>query len=350
VNILITGNLGYIGGSVMQQLRNSYPDAVLIGYDTKFFPAVVADSEYLIDNLLDEQYQGDIRKFPAEILNNIDVIVHLAAISNDPMGSAFEQLTLQINHEATIRLAEKAKKAGVKKFIFASSCSVYGNTDESLRSETSSVAPLTVYAKSKVLAEDGLAALADKNFTVITLRFPTACGMSDCLRLDLVLNDFVAAAVTTQKISILSNGTPWRPLIDVKDMARGIHWAVAFDQADSPVYQIINVGSNNANFQIKELADAVANLLPAIEISVNENAPVDLRSYRVDFSLYQSLAAAEYQPQCQISDTITQLHEGLEKMSFKDRDFRQSGLIRLNHLNYLRQSNLLDADLYWKRA
>jgi len=166
-----------------------------------------------------------VRHPQPEILRGVDAIVHLAAISNDPMGKTFEEVTDAINFRASVELARQAKAAGVRSFVFASSCSMYGMADDTPRKETSPLNPLTAYAKSKVSTETELQKLADKSFRVTCLRFATACGMSDRLRLDLVVNDFVACAVTSKNITILSDGTPWRPLIHVKDMARAFDWA-----------------------------------------------------------------------------------------------------------------------------
>src|SRR5262249_34403879 len=160
------------------------------------------------------------------ILAGVDAVVHLAAISNDPIGHAYEEVTFDVNSRASVELARLAKDSGVGSFIFASSCSVYGSADDRPRTEQSELGPLTAYAKSKVRTEQGLRDLAGSGFRVTCLRFATACGMSDRLRLDLVLNDFVACALSAKRITVLSDGTPWRPLINVADMARAIEWAV----------------------------------------------------------------------------------------------------------------------------
>ncbi|RZK29215.1 MAG: SDR family oxidoreductase, partial [Hymenobacter sp.] len=224
--ILLTGNMGYVGPGVVQQLRQAFPTAELIGYDLGFFAHCLTGAERLPESRLDRQVFGDVRQVPAALLAGVDAVVHLAAISNDPMGKAYEEVTMEVNHQAGIELARQAKAAGVRAFVFASSCSIYGMGGEDAKTETSSVNPLTAYARSKVASEQDLAPLADDDFVVTCLRFATACGWSDRLRLDLVLNDFVASAVATGEISILSDGTPWRPLIHVRDMARAIEWAV----------------------------------------------------------------------------------------------------------------------------
>ena len=220
MKILITGNMGYVGPILVRRLRDSYPDADLIGLDMGYFGNCLSSTGILPECRVNRQHFADVRNFPAALLSGVDAVVYLAALSNDPLGHAFEEATLDINYRSCVRAAKMAKEAGVKSFVFASSCSVYGSAEDGARTEASPVNPLTAYAKSKVWTERDLAPLADGRFKVTCLRFATACGMSDRLRLDLVLNDFVAGAVASKKISILSDGTPWRPLIHVKDMAR----------------------------------------------------------------------------------------------------------------------------------
>jgi nucleoside-diphosphate-sugar epimerase len=205
MKILITGNLGYVGPWVTRQLRSRFPDAELVGIDMGFFAHCLTASGPLPEAQLDAQHYADIRRIQPDLLQDVEAIVHLAAISNDPMGKAYEEVTLDINYQAGIRLARFAKSAGVRSFVFASSCSVYGAAEDRPRTENSEVSPLTAYARSKVLTEEGLRELADSRFRVSCLRFATACGMSDRLRLDLVLNDFVACAVATRRIVVLSD-------------------------------------------------------------------------------------------------------------------------------------------------
>ena len=346
MKILITGNMGYIGPVLTQHLRLTYPNAELAGLDIGYFASCINGSDMLPECELDVQYFSDIRSFPVNILYGVDAIVHLAGISNDPIGNKFEQVTLDINHRASIDLAHKAKKSGVKSFVFASSCSMYGAADDRARTEESPLNPLTAYAKSKVYTEKDLNPLASKNFKVTCLRFSTACGMSDRLRLDLVLNDFVAAAVAAKRILILSDGSPWRPLINVKDMARAIDWAIQRDSDNGGSFLAVNVGSNDWNLQVKDLAEAVADIIHDIEISINKDAQPDKRSYRVNFDLFQKLAP-NHQPQYDLTATIKELKAGLEAINFNDTNFHDSRYIRFKVLNALCEKSLLNDQLEW---
>ena len=347
MKILVTGNMGYVGPLVLRRLRESHPQATLIGYDMGYFAHCLTGVSRLPESLADQQHFGDIRHVPEQILQGIDAIVHLCAISNDPMGATFEKVTLDINHRASINLAEKAKRAGVKKFVFASSCSVYGFAEGGPRREEDALNPLTAYAKSKVQTEQDLASLTSEAFTATCLRFATACGMSDRLRLDLVLNDFVAGALVSKHINILSDGTPWRPLIHVKDMARAIDWAVQRDRRDGGSFLTINVGSDAWNYQVKDLADAVANLVPNVEISINKDAQPDKRSYRVNFDKFFKLAQG-FLPMVDLQSAVKDLRDGLTAMRFVDQEFRTGELIRLVALKRLRESGQLTDDLVWK--
>lgn len=347
MKILITGNMGYIGPSVVRQLRESFPKAFLVGIDTGYFASCLTNPVIFPEACLDLQYFVDLRRLPENLFSGIDAVVHLAGISNDPIGNAFEKTTMDINYHASVELARRAKDAMVKSFVFASSCSVYGLADDAPRTEESSLNPLTAYAKSKIFFENELKKLADNNFKVTCLRLSTACGMSERLRLDLVLNDFVACAVTSKKISVLSDGTPWRPLIHIRDIARAAEWAIKRKPEESGNFLPINIGSAEWNYQVKDLARTVAEVVPDVEISINRNAPPDKRSYRVSFELFKRLAPKEYQPQVSLKSAIEELYGGLKAMSFDDINFRESNLIRLKVLRNLQDKGLLNENLEW---
>lgn len=338
--------MGYVGPGVVDQLRKAYPDATLIGYDMGYFASCLTNAAVLPESKLDMQLFGDVRTIDAEILTGVDAVVHLAAISNDPMGTRFEDITLDVNYKTSIAIAKLAKEAGVKNFVFASSCSMYGAASEKAKTEDAELNPLTAYARSKVFTEKELEPLAGDGFTVTCLRFATACGMSDRLRLDLVLNDFVAGAVTTGKINILSDGTPWRPLIHVKDMARAIEWAVTREASNGGEFLAVNTGSNEWNYQVTDLAEAVADVIPGTVVSINRNAAPDKRSYRVNFDLFKKLAP-NHQPVYTLNEAIQGLRDGLLEMDFKDGDFRNSLLMRLKVLTSLQESNKINEQLQW---
>ena len=346
MKILITGNMGYVGPGLVKQLRRTHPEACLIGVDNGYFAHCLTGVDRLPESRIDRQYFMDVRNIPDEILEGVDAIVHLAAISNDPMGKSYEEVTDEINHRSSVRLAEQARAAGVKRFVFASSCSVYGCAEGGPRSEDSELNPLTAYAKSKINTEKGLQSLAGDDFVVTCLRFATACGMSDRLRLDLVLNDFVAAALASGKISILSDGTPWRPLIHVDDMARAIDWAIVREGDHGGPFLAINAGSDEWNYQVKDLAEAVAEVVD-VEIEINKDAQSDKRSYQVSFARFKELAVG-YQPAVDLIAAIEGLRSGLERMNFQDEDFRNSQYIRLRVLAGLREKGLLNARLEWQ--
>lgn len=349
MKILIAGNLGYVGSVLIPHLRRVFPDAVLVGFDNGYFGHCLTNAHELPERYADVQLWGDIRDIGSDVLDGVDAVVQLSAVSNDPMGNRFEGVTEAINYEATRRLAELARAAGVSRFVFASSCSMYGFAAGGPRKETDELNPLTAYARSKVASERALSPLAGQDLTVTSLRFSTACGMSPRLRLDLVLNDFVACALAAGEITVLSDGTPWRPLIDVADMCRAIEWALLRDPARSGgAFLAVNVGADEWNHQVKDLAEAVAAEVPGTRVSINTSAPPDKRSYRVDFSLYRELAPG-HQPTTSLRQSIGALKDGLSAMKFDDRNFRASQFMRLKVLESHIGEGRLGEDLRWKR-
>jgi nucleoside-diphosphate-sugar epimerase len=339
--------MGYVGPCLLERLNMSNPESILIGYDTGFFAHCLTGANILPECRLDTQHFGDIRDLPADLLSSVDAVIHLAAISNDPMGDRFRDVTHDINYKASINLARIAKEAGVSRFVFASSCSVYGFAEGGARNEQAPLNPLTAYARSKIQTEEDLRLLADESFVVTSLRFATACGSSDRMRLDLVLNDFVAGAVAANEITVLSDGTPWRPLIHVKDMAIAIDWALKRPYTACDTFLALNAGSNDWNYQVRDLAESVASIISGVRVTINKDAPADKRSYQVDFSLYKKLAP-EHQPQMTLETAIEDLAQRLDSMRFSDRDFRNSRLMRLKVLTELQEQERLDSQLYWQ--
>jgi UDP-glucose 4-epimerase len=337
--------MGYVGPAVVRRLRATYPDAAIIGFDTGYFAHCMTGAPALPERRLSAQHFGDIRTIDPDLLVGCDAVVHLAAISNDPIGQRFEGITCEINQDSSVSLARAAAAVGVGNFVFASSCSVYGLADGPARREDDPLNPLTAYARSKIGAENALREL-DCDMTITCLRFATACGMSERLRLDLVLNDFVAGALTSGRISVLSDGTPWRPLIDVADMAVAIEWAVSRSPECGGRFLTVNAGTETANYQVRELAERVMAALPGTEVSINHNAPADSRSYRVDFSLYGRLAP-DHQPRVTLDESIARLIDGLRVMGFADREYRDSSLMRLRVIEDHVASGRLTEDLKW---
>jgi nucleoside-diphosphate-sugar epimerase len=330
--ILITGNMGYVGSVVVRHLRDRFKDADLTGLDSGLFAHCLTTSRRLPETLLTRQIFADVRDIDQHTLEQFDSIVHLAAVSNDPMGDSFAGPTMEINHRATVRLAALAAEAGVRNFVFASSCSVYGAGSTWSRRETDDVDPLTHYARSKVDAERQLVQIDQRDMKISCLRFATACGMSDRLRLDLVLNDFVANAFVSKHVAVLSDGTPWRPLISVSDMARAIEWAVVRPRDLGGDRLVVNVGADGWNYNIRRLAEAVTASRQDLTLSINEAAPSDRRSYRVDFGLFRQLAP-DHQPMATLEQTIDELFDGAQEMQLAEAGVEQRRYGRLQELN-----------------
>ena len=278
---------------------------------------------------IENQIYGDVRNFKDIDLRGFETIVYLATLSNDPIGKEFSKITHQINQVSAIKIAQIAKQNGIKKFIYASSCSVYGKGGNDIKKESDPLNPLTAYSKSKIYAEDELKKLSSCDFNVICLRFATACGYSDRLRLDLVLNDFVASAFFNNEIKLLSDGESWRPLIDVNDMALAIEWAIKESQNIEENFISLNIGSENWNFKIIELAQIVSKVLGNVPLKYSDKAFDDPRSYRVDFRLFKNLAP-NAQPKVKIEDCVKKLYLMIKNnISVEDYENKKVNQIKL---------------------
>lgn len=346
---LITGNLGYIGPVFSKFLKKIDPTIEITGYDVGFFTNSEIASEMGNDvPYVDKQIFGDVRDESKiyKYIDEADHVIHLAAISNDPMGQEFEKVTKEINQDSSLRIANIAIETGCKSFVFASSCSVYGIGNDSPRNENDPVNPLTAYAKSKVGTEESLKKIKNLNNTSLTcLRFATACGFSPNLRLDLVLNDFVATALASKEIKILSDGSPWRPLIDVEDMSRALYWASIRGLGNQ--FEILNTGSNLWNYQVCNLAYEVKKLVGKdVKVSINRNAAKDKRSYRVNFDKFLYMAD-NYSPKVSLEDSVKRLIHGIgvfsDRMTLEKRNY----LLRLYNLRKLKSSKKIDENLRW---
>lgn len=342
MKILLVGHRGYIGPVAACHLKAALPGCEVHGLDANWFSG--SEAAPFPDAAFASQRQADIRDLGPADFAGMDAVVALAAVSNDPLGKEFEDATANINSAAVLTAARAAREAGVARFVFASSCSMYGAGSDGLRKETDALNPLTAYARSKVATEAGLRGLAGDGFRITSLRFATACGASPMLRLDLVLNDFVATAIRTGRIEVLSDGSPWRPLIHVEDMARAIEWATMRGGDDLVE---VNVGSAAWTWQIGQLARDVAGVLGGVEVEINTSAAPDNRSYRVDFSRFARLAP-EHQPQKDFAAAVHELARLVRTMDFGASAIRDSRFIRLNVLRGHVRERRMDSDLRWR--
>lgn len=289
-NVLITGNLGYVGSVLIPLLKAKY-NVKLTGLDIGYFGHNLSSNGMLPECHLSVQYFKDIRKLDLDDLKGVDVLIHLAALSNDPIGNNFSNITEEINLQASKRLVQLCKRVGVQKLIFASSCSVYGAAGMAMKKEDSELNPLTAYARSKISFEEFLFDEVTDEFKAICLRFATACGPSPRLRLDLVLNDFVFSALKNGVIDVLSDGTPIRPLIDVRDMANAISWCIGADGTSN--FSCFNVGRLDSNYTVSDIANHVAEILTNVDIRIAKGAQPDQRSYAVDFTKFDEFSNGE---------------------------------------------------------
>jgi nucleoside-diphosphate-sugar epimerase len=348
MRILITGNMGYVGPVLGRFLRAAHPDAELIGVDAGFFGHSLTGADQLPEADYDRQIMADVRTLDSRLLDGVDAVVHLAALSNDAMGQEYAPTIDAINRAASLRLARLAARAGVKAFVFASSCAMYGAAVGPPRKERHPVNPLTAYARSKIGAEVDLRSADLGEMIVTSLRFATACGMSERLRLDTVLNDFVACAVTGGVVAVLADGSAWRSLIDVEDMARAIDWAIGRGVAQGGTWLAVNVGRSENTCQVRDLARAVQRVMPETRVAINHEVPSDKRSYQVDFALFRRLAPAA-QPVVSIDQSVARLVGGLARMRFTQADSRSSPYVRLVGLRQHIAAGRLGQDLRWVR-
>lgn len=342
MKVLITGDRGYIGTVLTQFLRKrSYE---VVGYDTDYNSGCEIydfDSEYF-------QITKDIRDVAPEDVQGVTAIIHLASLSNDPLGELSPQFTEKINLNGTLNLAHLAKKAGVSRFIYSSSQSMYGisDTDEELEEDNSRKNPLTTYARTKWEAECQLKELCDEDFTVVCFRPSTVFGVSPRLRCDIVFNNFVACAYTTGKIEIKSDGTPWRPVVHVRDVCSA--FIAGLEAPESLVAnQSFNVGIPDGNFTVRELAEAAQKVVAGSALTFTGEHGHDSRTYKVSFKKILTLLKDYYHPEWDLIRGGKELVECFEKVGFSEDDFRGRTCNRLAQLNYLIQSNQINNDLYW---
>src|SRR5680860_400866 len=339
VRVLITGHDGYIGSVMTPFLRGTGHEVV--GLDSFLFseclhgpatPAVPA-------------VRVDLRDVEPAHLEGIDAVVHLAALSNDPVGDLEPEHTYDINHHASVRLAEVAKAAGVQRFLYSSSCSIYGTSGvEGLVDETAPMAPVTPYAESKVRVEDDLHALADSSFSPVSMRNATAYGWSPRLRCDLVLNDLVARAMLTGEVLVLSDGTPWRPIVHIEDISRA--FAAALDADRDAIHdQALHVGDEGENYQAREIAEIVADTVPDSKVLITGEAGADPRSYRVGFAKIREHLPT-FAPQWTARRGAAELYDAYRRYGLTVEQHAEV-YKRLPWLLQLRDEGRLDATLRW---
>lgn len=342
MRVLVTGHNGYIGSVMIPQLVSAGHEVT--GFDTFFFEdCTLGDHQDRVPAL-----RKDIRDVQLADLQGVDAIIHLAALCNDPLGDLHAGWTHDINHQASIRLARLARDAGVRRFLYASSCSMYGSAgSDDILTEEAPLRPLTAYATSKVRTEEDLVPLADHSFSPVFMRNATAYGLSPRLRADVVLNNFVCWAHTTGRIRILSDGTPWRPIVHVEDIARAFVAALGAPR-DAIHCQAFNVGATGENYQVRELAEIVRDAVPGCTLEYASAAGPDPRSYRVDFGKL-TRTFPDLKPQWNASFGAKDLYAALQEARVALADFQGRKYIRLAQIKHLLASDRLDSTLRWAR-
>lgn len=339
MKLLITGSDGYIGmqlGRVLMQHGYS-----VVGLDTGFYNESVLYKGFAE---LPKVIHKDIRAIAPGDLTGIDAVIHLAELSNDSLGKIDPKVTYEINHQGTVALAKKAKNAGIRTFIYFSSCSVYGASDL-VSSEKSAAHPLTEYAKCKVLNEHALSEMADQNFSPVFLRNATAYGPSPHMRFDLVINNLCGLAFTTKQIAMESDGMPWRPFVHVLDICEAVRCVL-----EAPVKiihnEIFNVGDTNANYQIKDIANIISECMPTCSVTLNKQG-VDKRNYKVNFHKINSKLPG-FSCTRTVRTGIVELLDLFKKIHLKKDIFLSKNFYRIRQIEFLRNTNAINSDLFWE--
>lgn len=341
MRVLVTGNQGYIGSVLTKMLI--YEGYEVVGLDTNFYEGISHD------NVKIKQIKKDIRNIELDDIKNVDAIIHLAALSNDPLGEFNKELTKEINFKATIKFAQLAKQAGVKRFVYASSQSMYGisNIEDELDEDNSEKNPLTEYAKTKWDAELELKKLNSEDFIVVCFRPSTVFGASPKLRCDIVYNNLVACGYTTGKIEIKSDGSPWRPVVHVKDVSNAFIAGLKAP-AELVANESFNVGIENGNYTVRELAESAQKVVGKCEL-VFTGEHVDNRTYKVSFKKILSVLKDYYKPEWDLIKGGRELVEFFNKIGFNEEMFRGRQCNRLAQLKYLINNDKLNQNFYWKR-
>jgi nucleoside-diphosphate-sugar epimerase len=337
--VLVTGHNGYIGSVMVPVfLKAGYE---VIGYDTGYF----RECTLVPDTCQVPAISKDIRDLSPQDLQGFYAVVHLAALSNDPIGNLRQNWTEEINHQSSVRLAELAKAAGVKRFLFSSSCIMYGMSSAEVVNEESPLDPKTEYARSKVKSERAISALAADGFSPVFLRNGTIYGLSPHMRFDTVFNDLMGAAVTTGKVIVYSDGKPWRPVIHVKDVARA--FLTVLQAPTAAIHnQAFNVGSNDLNYRVIQLAEIAQRTVPGCELEVKAQKSADQRTYKADFTKFKS-TFPDFEFEWTPEKGALELYEAFRSIALDHAAFVDKRFTRLKWLNYLLESGRLDGSLRW---
>jgi len=344
MRVLVTGHDGYIGAVMVPMLRDAGHQVV--GLDNYLFAGCLFGTTPTLDVA---SVRRDIRDVTAADLEGFDAVIHLAALSNDPLGDLNPECTYDINYRGSVRLATMAKTAGVPRFLFSSSCSLYGVSDGmSMLKEDAAFNPVTPYGASKIRVEQEVTLLADEQFSPTFLRNATAYGLSPKLRSDLVVNNLVGFAYTTGEVLIGSDGTPWRPLVHIEDISRAF-LAVLHAPRDLIHNQAFNVGQSKENYQIRDIAQAVQDIVPGSKIKYAPGGGPDPRCYRVDCEkLAKTLP--EFTPQWTVPDGIMQLYQAYKDNQLTVDEFLGMKYLRIKHVKNLQQTGQLDSMLRWQNV
>jgi nucleoside-diphosphate-sugar epimerase len=343
MQVLVTGHNGYVGTIMMPMLIDAGYDVA--GLDSNLYEASKFGEESKKYDFL--EIKTDIRDIEASDLKGFNAIIHLAGLSNDPLSDLNPDITFEINHKASVRMAELAKKVGVERFIFSSSCSNYGSGGQDWLDENSALNPLTAYGTSKVLVEQEVSKLADATFSPTFLRSSTAYGVSPRLRFDLVLNNLVAWAFTTGQVLLKSDGSAWRPMVHVQDMS--LAFLSALNAPREMVHnEAFNVGRTEENYRIRELAEIVAETVPGSQIEYSQGAEPDKRNYRV---LCNKIARTlpDFKPRWTARQGAKELYEAYKKIGVRQDDFEGPRYRRIDHIKQLLSAGRLDETLRWKK-
>lgn len=344
--ILVTGNLGYVGSVLVPYLKSR--GHKVIGYDTGYFEESLTTRETLVS--ADKQIHKDIRDIELSDLEGADAIVHLAALSNDPLGELYPGLTEDVNLGGTLRIAQLAKSKAIKRFVYASSQSMYGvsSTDAELDEDLSEKHPITAYARTKWEAELALKKMDSKDFQTVCFRPSTVFGASPRLRCDIVFNNLVACAYTTNKIEVKSDGTPWRPVVHVLDVCAAFYAGLTADEK-LVAGRSFNVGIPNGNFTVRQLAEAAQKSVQGSSLVFTGEHGKDSRTYRVSFSRILNELQEYFRPSWTLDRGGAELVELFKKFSFGEEHFRGRTCNRLAQLKYLIENDKVDQKLHWTK-